>query len=140
MNFDALDEIIRKNTDLHICPICGTPFRQYHSRQRTCGTDECKRLWKNTYLRERRVRLIAENPEAFREYHADAQRKSRNKKKNLMIADRNLKKAQEYWERRAAQQYISVSDGTEYADRQIADTLAKVPKIDVSGFERGNKE
>lgn len=132
MNFEELERIIKDDTGITICPVCGTPYEQYHSRQRTCGTDECKRLWKNKYLRERRKRLISEDKEAFNIYHANAQRKSRHKKKRLEEVDEDLIKAQEYWERREAQNCLAISDGKEYAERQIADTLAKVPKIDVN--------
>lgn len=134
MNFDELNEIIAEDAGVNICPICGTPFQKRNARQKTCGSSECKRLWKNKYLRERRTRLIAEDKDLFNFRHAEAQRKSRRKKKGLMVADENLRRAQEYWERREAKNNLALSDGKEYAERQIADTLSKVPKIDVSGF------
>lgn len=132
MNLEELERIIKDDTGITICPVCGTPYEQYHSRQRTCGTDECKRLWKNKYLRERRSRLISEDKEAFNRYHANAQRKSRQKKKRLEEVDEDLRKAQEYWERREERLRVESPDGKSYAERQIADTLAKVPKIDVN--------
>lgn len=134
MNFEELERIIKDEAGITICPICGTPYEPRSGRQRTCAAEECKRLWHNKYLRERRERLITEDKEAFNRYHADAQRKSRHKKKRLEEVDDDLKRAQDYWKRREAQQYLAISDGKEYAERQIADTLAKVPKIDTSGF------
>ena len=139
MNISDLDKIIEEETGISICPVCGTPFERYHKRQRTCGTEECKRLWHNKYLRERRERLIAEDKDAFNRQHAIAQRRSRHKKRNMEIADENLRKAQEYWERFEKKHYTEKSDGKGYAERQMQKTLSQVPKIDVSGFGKEKK-
>jgi rubrerythrin len=133
MNISELERIMSE-ADINICPVCGTPYEKYHSRQQTCGTDECKRLWKNKYLRERRERLIAEDKDAFNRMHAEAQKRSRHKKKRLENLDDTLKQAQEYWERFEKRHATDKPDGKSYAEKQVADTLAKVPKIDVSGF------
>ena len=79
---------------------------------------------------------MEEDIDLWRAKRAAAQRKHRRKKKGLIVADENLKRAQEYWEKQEAKHYLAISDGKEYAERQMADTLAKVPKIDVSGFDR----
>lgn len=139
MNISELDKIIEKEAGICICPMCGTPFNPRDARQKTCGTSECKRLWKNKYLRERRTRLIAEDKELFNFRHAEAQRKSRRKKKNMEIADENYRKAQEYWERFEQRHQTDKPDGRGYAERQIAKTLSEVPKIDVSGFGKGKE-
>ena len=81
MNFDELNAIVAEKAGVDICPICTTPFYRRDARQKTCGTNECKRLWKNKYLRERRMRLIAEDKELFNFLHAEAQRKSRHKER-----------------------------------------------------------
>ncbi len=133
MRFEELGDIIREQ-GIDICPICGTPYSRYHRRQRTCGTEECKRLWKNKYLRERRERLIAEDKEAYNLAHAEAQRKSRHRKKAKERADRNYAKLQEHWERIAKFDDAVENHGIYYGKRQMEKTLALVPKIDVSGF------
>lgn len=134
MNFDELNEIVAKEAGVSICPMCETPFFKRDSRQKTCGADECKRLWKNQYLRERRLRLIAEDKALFNFRHAEAQRKSRHKKRAERIAREN-----------AEQDVISAKDverlealiimrtpADKYAEQQQAKTLALVPKIDVN--------
>jgi hypothetical protein len=77
---------------------------------------------------------MEEDIEAFRKYRADAQRKSRHKKKNLDIADENYMRMQEYWKRQE-QRHIE-TDGIDYGKKQMERTLATIPKIDVSGFEK----
>ena len=139
MNISELNEIIAKEVGVSICPICQVPFTPRHSRQITCGSEECRKAHRAEYLKQRTARLREENIDLFREKHNEAQRKHRRKKKGLIVADDNLQRAQEYWERREAQHYLAVSDGKEYAERQMANTLAKVPKIDVSGFGKEDK-
>lgn len=132
MNFDELNEIVAKEAGIDICPVCGTPFERRHKAQKTCGTDECKRLYKNNYLRERRKRLMEEDIEAYRKKRRETQRKSRRKQRELELAEKNLEKAQEYWDKRA-ERHIE-TDGIEYGKKQMERTLAMIPKIDVSGF------
>lgn len=140
MNFEELNEIIAKETGVSICPICQVPFTPRHSRQITCASEECRKAHRKAYLKERKERLMEEDIDLWRAKRAAAQRKHRRKKKGLIVADENLKRAQDYWEKQEAKHYLAVSDGKEYAERQIADTLAKVPKIDVSGFGKERKE
>ena len=136
MNFDELNEIIAREAGINICPICGTPFEKYHSRQKTCGTDECKRLWRNKYFDERRRRLLAENPEEFRAYRREAERKTRRKKRNKEAMRRNYKKMQSYWERQIDVKEHRIDGGLDYGKKQVEKTLEQVPKIDISGFEK----
>lgn len=142
MNFDELSKIVAEEAGVNICPICGVPFDKRHSRQKTCGADECKRLWKNDYLKAHRKKLIEEDADAYREYRNEVQRNYRRRKKAVTSVDETLIRAKEYWERFAEHHEIALTDGKDYAERQIADTLARVPKIDVSGFlkERGNDD
>lgn len=139
MNFKVLDEIVAKHTnnDVHFCAICGTPFRPYHSRQKTCGTEECKRQWSNIRYSKRRKRLLEKDPEAFRAYRREAERKSRQKKRDAEVAGRNYKKLEEYWIDKNDR--VIETDGLEYGKKQVEKTLAQVPKIDVTGFKKGEK-
>lgn len=138
MNFDELNKIVAKEAGIDICPVCGTPFERRHKAQKTCGTDECKRLYKNNYLRERRKRLMEEDIEAYRKHRREAQRKSRRKQRELELAEKNLEKAQEYWDKRA-ERHIE-TDGIEYGKKQMERTLAMIPKIDVSVFGKEQKQ
>lgn len=137
MNFDELNEIVAKEAGVNICPICGTPFERRRTAQKTCGTDECKRLYKNNYLRERRKRLMEEDIEAYRKHRREAQRKSRRKQRELELADKNYEKMQEYWEKQA-ERHVE-TDGIDYGKKQMERTLAMIPKIDVSGFGKEQK-
>ena len=139
MNFDELNAIIAKEAGINICPICGVPFDKYHSRQKTCGSDECKRLWHNKYYNDRRKRLLAENPEEFRRYRREAEKKTRRKKKEKERMRRNYKKMQSYWERQIDVKEHKIDGGLDYGKKQAEKTLAQVPKIDVSGFEKREK-
>ena len=134
MNFDELSKILTEEAGIDICPICGTPFSRRHPQQKTCATDECKRLYKNNYLKERKKRLMEEDPDGFRKYQAEAQRKSRQKKRVLKKTEEKYRKMQEYWEQRS-KRHIE-TDGIEYGKKQMERTLATIPKIDVSGFEK----
>ena len=137
MNFDELSEIVAKEAGVNVCPICGTPFMPRHKDQKTCATTECKRLYKNNYLKERRKRLREENLEEYRKIRAEAQRKSRRKKRQAEIADKNYEKMQNYWEEQA-ERHIE-TDGIDYGKKQMERTLAMIPKIDVSGFGKERK-
>lgn len=138
MNFDELNAIVAKQAGVDVCPICGVPFRKRHARQKTCGAVECKRLWKNNYLRERRLRLIAEDKEMFNFLHAEAQRKSRHKKRAEKIARENAKSDTISAENidRLESFFVMKTPANEYAERQRAKTLAQVPKIDVNIWEK----
>lgn len=139
MNFDELNDIISRETGINICPICGVPFEKYHSRQKTCGTDECKRLWRNRYFNERRRRMLAEHPEEFRAYRREAEKKTRRKKGKKEMMRRNYKKMQTYWERQQEIKLRETDGGLEYGKKQVEKTLTQVPKIDTSGFEKREK-
>lgn len=141
MNFDELNAIVAKEAGVDICPICEVPFHRRDARQKTCGADECKRLWKNKYLRERRLRLIAEDKELFNFRHAEAQRKSRHKKREEQIARENARSDTISTENieRLESLIVMRTPASEYAEQQKAKTLAQVPRIDVSGFEKREK-
>ena len=136
MNFDELNAIIAKEAGINICPICGVPFDKYHSRQKTCGSDECKRLWHNKYFNDRRKRMLAENPEEFRRYRREAEKKTRRKKREKERMRRNYKKMQSYWERQIDVKEHKIDGGLDYGKKQVEKTLAQVPKIDVNIGEK----
>lgn len=134
MNFDELNEIVAKEAGINICPVCGVPFTKYNSRQKTCASAECKKAYRAEYFKKRTARLREEDIDLFRKKHNEAQKKHRHKKKRLQAADNNLKKTQEYWNRReqAIEAIIDEPDGREYAQRQVEKTLSQIPKIDVN--------
>ena len=82
---------------------------------------------------------MTEDIAGFREYRRVAQRKSRRKKKETELMQRNYKKMQSYWERQIDVKERKLDGGLDYGKKQVEKTLAQVPKIDVSGFEKGDK-
>ena len=128
MNFDELDKLVSEAAGVEICPICRTPFKKYHSRQKTCGTDLCKKEWKLKGTKEWREKRIAENVESYRKYRNEVEKRYRDKKRGIRARDAQLEEEQNYWER-LRKKDLALSDGTEYGARQIEKTLASVPKI-----------
>lgn len=138
MNISELEKIIEEQTGNLVCPICSTPFSPRHSRQKTCGSPDCKRLFHNQYLRERNKRLKAEDKEAFNKYHAEANKKWRRKQKFL----EELDELQEYCKEQVilAETINKKVSGIDYGKRQAEKTLASVPKIDVEAFMRERRK
>ena len=132
MNFDELSNILNEQAGINVCPICGTPFDKRYKQQKTCGKDECKREHKKLYMRERRRKLIEGDRELYNKYHAEAQRKYRNKKKGKEVVEKNLDKVEEYWENYKGERKGVVVEKSDYGKRQMEKTLAMIPKIDVN--------
>ena len=132
MNFDELSAILNEEAGINVCPICGTPFDKRYRQQKTCGTDECKRKYKNKYLRERRKKLLEGDRELFNKAHAEAQKKYRDKKKNKENVERAYDKIEGYWKEVKERREEVVIDGFNYGKRQMEKTLAMIPKIDVN--------
>ena len=132
MDLNSIEQVLAAETNLRICPICGTPYKPYHSRQKSCGSPECKREVHNAYCRARRKRLMEEHPEEFRAYRAKAMRKYRAKLKEKDRREEELKELAERWKRQQKfDEYVSVH-GHEYGKLSAEKVLAKVPKIDVT--------
>lgn len=130
--FEELERLIAEKTGAPICPICGTPYIPYNTLQKTCGTEECKREWRNRRMRERRKRLQEEDYEAYREYCNEAQRKARAKKRTVDRLDEDLAAIEEKYRRMEERDRTVFADGMNYGKRQMERTLALVPKIDVN--------
>lgn len=138
MNFDELNEIVAKEAGVSICPICGVPYEKYHSRQKTCGTKECKRLWHNRQVDAYRNELREKDADAYRESRRITQRKSRQKKRKAKLAEARYERLASYWVNKNDR--VLESGGHEYGKKQVEKTLAQVPKIDVRGFGKERKK
>lgn len=132
MELHGLETILSEISGNKFCPICGTPFKPYHSKQITCGTDECKRQWHNQYMRERTKRQREEDLEGWRKYHREAVQKSREKKREARKREAQLKRLSKQWERQAEFDRKITEYGANYGDVQSQKILATVPKIDVN--------
>lgn len=132
MDLKSIEQVLAEEKNLRICPVCGTPYKPYHSRQRSCGAPDCKRELHNEYVRDRAKRLKAKDPEAYRGYRAKAMRKYRAKLKEKDRREEELKELAERWKRQQKfDEYVSVH-GHEYGKLSAEKVLAKVPKIDVT--------
>lgn len=132
MTFDELGKIVEEQTGLKTCPICGTPFKPYHSRQKTCGTDECKREHKNKYMRERIDEADDEQASKWREKKREANRKWRAKQRRLKKRGEQLDEIIKRTQRQIDFDNYIREHGLEYGKLQMQKTLALVPPIDLN--------
>jgi DNA repair exonuclease SbcCD ATPase subunit len=131
MNLSELEKIV-SDAGINICPICGTPFDKYHKRQKTCGTEECKKEWAKQRSRKWYEKFKERDVDEYRKYHREAQKKHRDKKRRLMERDEQLEDIQKRWEKvKAFDDYVS-DNGINYGKLQMEKTLASVPKIDTT--------
>lgn len=131
MDLTEITKIVEE-AGLSVCPICGIPFKKYHSRQRTCGAPDCKRVCHNQYLKEHREKLKAENPEVYNKKKADANRKWRAKRKAIEGREEQLLDLQDHWKKQSDFDKFVTEHGHEYGKYSAEKVLAMVPKIDVS--------
>lgn len=134
MQIEELTKILTEEAGLHICPICATPFSPYNSRQKTCGSPECKREYHKKYVAENNKKQRRENPEEIKKKNRNAMRKYRSKQKRLEL----FEEAEKYWEER--EKVNERITGLDYGKRSAEKTLAKVPKIDVNIHEEEKNE
>lgn len=140
MKLEEFKSTITQHCEVKVCPYCGMPFKPYHSRQKTCGEVQCKKEHRAIYFRERNARLRAFDPDGFKRYHRNAQRKYRAKQREIAKREEQLADMHEHWQRQEAFDKKIAEYGLTYGDIQKQKTLANVPKIDVNlGGDNGNK-
>lgn len=131
MDLNEIELTLKKETDLRVCPICGMPFKPYHSRQKTCGDSECKRIHQCETVKRRTAERKAEDPEEYNTSRRRSVEKYRRNKKKLGIRESELKQLSQKWERQLDFDKKISEYGLEYGKRSAEKTLANVPKIDV---------
>lgn len=136
MNFDELSKIVAEETGQKVCVICGMPYTPRSTRQKTCGNEGCKHAWKKQYQLERMRRLREEDPDEWRRYHREAQKRSRDKHRHIDSVDTRYRQIEERYKR--IEESNKNVTGIDYGKRQAAKTLASIPKIDVN-IEGGKK-
>lgn len=139
MDFNEIENLIQAKSKLKVCHICGTPFKPYHSRQKTCGNPECKRLHHIEEVKKRTARKKAENPEEYKKERREYSRKARLKKKNASKREAQLKELSKHWEKQSEFDRKIAEYGLEYGKRSAEKVLATIPKIDVSAFGKENE-
>lgn len=140
MDLKNIESVLQSNTELKICPICGIPYRPYHSRQKTCGNPECSKAHHNEAVKERNKKLKAEDPEGYSEKTRRASRKYRQKIRALNNREAQLKELSKQWEKQLDFDKKIADYGLDYGKRSAEKTLASVPKIDVNIREEKNNE
>lgn len=132
MDLNEIEAVFQRELNMKVCPICGTPYRPRHSRQKTCGNPECSKAHHNEATKKRNAELKAEDPEAYRNRNRKASRKYRRKIQALNNREAQLKKLSEQWEKQLDFDRKVADYGLEYGKRSAEKTLAEVPKIDVN--------
>ena len=130
MNFDDMSKLIAEKTGQSVCVVCGMPFKPRKKGQKTCGNEDCQREWRKKYQQERQRKLREEDPERWKAYHREAQKKSRNKHRNIDYVDAKYRSIEERY--RIIEEKNKNITGVDYGKRQAERTLASVPKIDVN--------
>ena len=131
MNMSEIEKIIEE-AGFSVCPICGTPFTKYHSRQKTCGVPECRREFHNRHVQEYNKRKKEEDPAAFNRRRAEANRRWRMKQKDIEKRDEQLMELQEHWQEKKEFNEFIKEHGHEYGKYSAEKVLATVPKIDTN--------
>lgn len=133
MNLNEIQKIMAEN-GVKVCPICGMPFKAYHSRQKTCGSSDCKKEHHNKYLREREL------TEAQKESHRNSNRKWRRKKKRIAERTAQLDEIIERTQKQVDFDNYVREHGHEYGKLQAEKILASVPKIDLNIDTKGERK
>lgn len=133
MNLNEIQKIMAEN-GVKVCPICGMPFKAYHSRQKTCGSPDCKKEHHNKYLRERKL------TEAQKESHRNSNRKWRRKKKRIAERTAQLDEIIERTQKQVDFDNYVREHGHEYGKLQAEKILASVPKIDLNIDTKGERK
>lgn len=142
MDLNKIEQVLQSETGMKVCPVCGNPYKPYHSRQKTCGERECKKAYQNESAKKRIARRRAEHPEEFKALKREYARRYRQRKKTLQSRDIQLKDLSEQWEKQLDFDKKISEYGLEYGKRSAEKVLATVPKIDVNihGKENENEQ
>lgn len=138
MGLVEIEKLLDSEAGLKVCRICGTPYRPYHSRQKTCGNPECKRASRIESVKKRNEQMKAEDPERYRASRNETMRKYRRKRKALKSRETQLKELSKQWEKQLEFDKKISEYGLEYGKRSAEKILATVPKIDVNIHEKGD--
>ena len=134
MDINKIETTLREESGIGVCPICGVPFKPYHSRQKTCGNSECKRIYHIESVKARTEKLRSESPDEYNRYRRECSRRARAKKKSLRIRESQLKDMAERWGKQSEFDNKISEYGLEYGKRSAEKVLSTVPKIDVTAF------
>ena len=132
MNLTEIQKILSEQSGNKFCPICDTPFKPYHARQKTCGSPECKKIYHAEYSKNYNRRRRSENPELARQKTRESMRKFRARQKAVEDRNNDLGKQLEYWEKRKEFEKKIAEYGSNYGEVSAKKILEQVPKIDTT--------
>ena len=142
MNLNEIEKIMSRHENVHICPICSMPFAPSNARQKTCGNKECKKAYRNQYIKQYNAKRMKENPEAVREKNAKTMRKYRRRQKALEDRATELAEMDARWQKQLDLERKIAEYGAKYGEVSAQKVLEKVSKIDVNlkGETDGNQD
>ena len=140
MDLTKIESILQAEAELKVCPICGTPYKPYHSRQKTCGSSECIRINRSEATKRRNAERKEENPEEYRASRRASVQRYRQKKRAMVNREAQLKELSEQWEKQTEFDRKVTEYGMEYGKRSAEKVLANAPKIDVNIERREEDE
>lgn len=139
MNLDNLIEILEEKSGNKYCVICGTPFKPYNVRQKTCGSKECQKKYHSIYVNDYNRKLREAEPEKVRKRNREWMRKYRARQKAVDNAVADLDREAERWEKQQKFNEKVAEYGDRYGEEQAKKILERVPKIntDLGGKDNG---
>lgn len=137
MDLTEIETALRAESDLKVCPICGNPYRPYHSRQKTCGAQECIKANRCKSTKRNNDARKSRNPDEYMESRRNAVMRYRKKKQALISRESQLKELSKQWEKQLDFDKKISEYGLEYGKRSAEKVLATVPKIDVNIHKKG---
>lgn len=132
MNLNEIEKILANSTGIRTCEICGLPFRPYHSRQKTCGSPDCRKASHAESARAKAEERKRDDPEGYREKRRSSSKRSRQKRKRLENREAQLKEIAVRWEKQQNLGEKIAEYGDRYGEVSAQKVLATVPKIDVN--------
>ena len=140
MDLKKIESILQAEAELKVCPICGTPYKPYHSRQKTCGNSECIRINRSEITKRRNAERKEENPDEYRANRRALVQRYRRKKRAMANREAQLKELSKEWEKQTEFDRKVTEYGIDYGKRSAEKVLADVPKIDVNMERREDNE
>jgi len=113
-----------QNPDIKHCPICDMPFKPYHSRQKTCGNEECRKAHKREYYAKWK-----DGNEEAKLKHRYATWKYMQKVRKRKADERNADAIEEHWRKQKEFDEKVKAYGDRYGEIQKQKTLQSVERI-----------
>lgn len=140
--FEEIQRIVSEQSGVNLrqCNICGMTYKPRTSRQKTCGSPECRKAWNKISQKNTLAKKTPAQIEEYKQKHKEANKRWRKKQKRMVKYSDGLKISQEKFERLKHFDEVVEAHGLDYGEWQAKKTIESVPKIDVEGFLKEIKE